>query len=145
MFKKIFKKSTGNNNNNNEYVLITALLIHAAKMDEKYTNIEKELIKKAISSLFNIDKEKSDKILILSEEKEKESNQILEFTREIKKNDINYRIKVIEILWKIIYSDGNADMFETNLMRRICGLLYVSDRESGEIKKKIQNQLHKKL
>ncbi len=74
-------------------------------------------------------------------EKERDSNQIVEFTKEIKKNPMSYRIKIIEILWKIVYSDGSSDVYESNLIRRVCGLLYVSDKDSGEIKQKVKNSL----
>ena len=121
----------------NNHILVTALLIHAAKMDENYTEKEKIIIKKAISSFANISEKEIDETLKIAEQKEQVSNHLIEFTREIKKNDMSYRLKIIEILWKIIYSDGTVDMYESNLMRRICGLLYVSDKQSGELKEKI--------
>ena len=80
-------------------------------------------------------------MLKISEEKEKESNQIVEFTKEIKKYPMEFRFKIIEIIWKIVYSDKYTDKFESNLMRRICGLLYVSDKDNGIIKMKVQNLL----
>ena len=137
MFKKIFKKQKENLENKN--VLIAALLIHAAKIDEKYTSNEKEIIKKALIDLKLIDTSKCDELLKQAEEKEKNSNQILEFTREIKKTPMEFRFKIIEILWKIIYSDLVADSYESNLIRRICGLIYVSDKDSGEIRLKVKN------
>ena len=79
------------------------------------------------------------RLLKLAEEKERESNQIVEFTKEIKKYSMEFRLKIIEIIWKIVYSDGTSDNYESNLIRRICGLLYVSDKESGIIKLKVQN------
>ena len=82
-------------------------------------------------------------LLKLAETKEAESNQIVEFTREIKKYSMDFRLKIIEIVWKIVYSDGNSDNFESNLIRRICGLLYVSDKDNGIIKLKIQNLFNK--
>ena len=81
----------------------------------------------------------ANELLIEAEKKEQDSNQIIDFTKEIKKNPMNYRIKIIEILWKIVYSDGTSDGYESNLIRRVCGLLYVSDKDSGAIKLKIQN------
>ena len=82
-----------------------------------------------------------EKILINAERKEKESNQIVEFTREIKKNSIEFRLKIIEILWKIVYSDGTNDIYETNLIRRVCGLLYISDKDSGIVKLKVKSSI----
>ena len=82
----------------------------------------------------------SEKILNEAEKKEEESNQIVEFTREIKKHSIEFRLKVIEIIWKIVYSDGTSDNYESNLIRRICGLLYISDKDNGIIKTKVINQ-----
>ena len=139
----MFKKKDKSTLENQKYILLSALLIHAAKMDENYTDAEKNIIKKAVMSLSNESMETVDEIFINAEKKEKESNQIIEFTKEIKKNDMDYRCKVIEILWKIIYSDGVADIYESNLMRRISGLLYVSDKEVGEIKQKIKKEFIK--
>tara|TARA_B100001013_G_C24316327_1_gene326854 strand:+ start:45 stop:473 length:429 start_codon:yes stop_codon:yes gene_type:complete len=137
MFKKIFKKNN-KENGNNKNVLITALLIHAAKIDDNYTESEKKIIKKAIINLFSLSEDKAEKILTKAEEKEQESNQIVEFTREIKKDSMEFRLNIIEILWKIVYSDGTSNDYESNLIRRVCGLLYVSDRDSGIIKKKLR-------
>ena len=137
MFKKIFKKNQENIIDKN--VLVAALLIHAAKIDENYTSIEKEIIKKALMNLSSVSSLESEKILKNAEEKESESNQIIEFTREIKKNPMEFRLKIIDILWRIVYSDGSKDSFESNLIRRVCGLLYVSDKDSGDIKLKVKN------
>ena len=137
MFKKIFKKNQENIIDKN--VLVAALLIHAAKIDENYTSIEKEIIKKALMNLSSVSSLESEKILKNAEEKESESNQIIEFTREIKKNPMEFRLKIIEILWSIVYSDGSKDSFESILIRRVCGLLYVSDKDSGDIKLKVKN------
>ena len=126
------------NKNNQAGILIGALLIHASKIDENYTDIEKKIIKKALSDLYSISLAEADILLIEAEKKEQESNQIIEFTKEIKKNSMEFRIKIIEILWKIVYSDGTNDTYESNLIRRVCGLLYVSDRESGKIKQKLE-------
>jgi len=118
--------------------LIAALLIHAAKIDENYTENEKNIIKKALIELDHLNTSKIDEIMKLAEKKEKESNQIVEFTQKIKKENMDFKLKIIEILWKIVYSDGTNDNYESNLIRRICGLLYVSDKESGEIKLKVE-------
>ena len=119
--------------------MIAALLIHAAKIDENYTKTEKEIIKKALMNLNSINENEAEELLRAGEKKERESNQIVEFTREVKKNSMEFRFKIIEILWKIVYSDSTNDNFESNLIRRICGLLYVSDKDSGEIKLKVIN------
>ena len=118
---------------------ISALLVHAAKIDDEYTDVEKKIIKQALINLNLAKLNEVDELLKTAEEKEKESNQIIEFTKEIKKNPMEFRLKIIEILWKIVYSDKTNDSFESNLVRRVCGLLYVSDRDSGMIKAKIAN------
>ena len=139
MFKNIFKSKKKDPDNNN--VLIAALLVHAAKIDENYTDKEKKIIKKALIDLKLSESNKVEELLKESEEKEKDSNQIVEFTREIKKNSLEFRLKIIEILWKIVYSDSATDNFESNLIRRVCGLLYVSDKDSGTIKLKVINSM----
>ncbi len=138
MFKNIFKKEK-KENSNDKYILVTALLIHAAKIDENYTEEEKTMIKKAIKNLSSLNENEIEEIFKQAEKKEKESNQIIEFTKEIKKYSMEFRLKIIEIIWKIVYSDGTSDSYESNLIRRICGLLYVSDRDNGIIKTRVQN------
>ena len=140
MLDKIFKKQKEVSSDNNN-VLVAALLIHAAKIDENYTDVEKKIIKKALVDLNNINLNEAEELIKHAEKKEEESNQIIEFTREIKKYSMESRLKVIEVIWKIVYSDGISDGFESNLIRRICGLLYVSDKDSGIIKTKVQNLL----
>jgi len=137
MVINIFKKKTRNVKSTKNLVLICALFVHAAKMDENYTDKEKSIILKALSEIS--DKKESDLKIVLeeAEKKESQSNQILEFTREIKKSEKNFRLKILEVLWKIIYSDGVSDMYESSLMRRLSGLLYVSDKETGNIKQTI--------
>ena len=137
MLKNFFKNKKKENSNNN--ILVIALLIHAAKIDENYTEIEKKIIIKAIIQLYNTSFNESEKLLQLAEKKEEESNQIVEFTREIKKYPIEFRLKIIEIIWKIVYSDDTSDNYESNLIRRICGLLYISDKDNGIIKTKVKN------
>ena len=137
MFKNLFKKKNIDSTDDKN-VLIAALLIHAAKIDEHYTENEKNIIKKALIELDHLNTSKIDEIMKLAEKKEKESNQIVEFTQKIKKENMDFKLKIIEILWKIVYSDGTNDNYESNLIRRICGLLYVSDKESGEIKLKVE-------
>ena len=138
MFKNLFKNKK-KENLDEKNILIASLLIHAAKIDENYTEIEKQIVKKAIIELNQINSDQAEKILIKAEKKEEESNQIVEFTREIKKYPMEFRLKIIEIIWKIVYSDGTSDSFESNLIRRICGLLYISDKDNGIVKTKVQS------
>ena len=119
-------------------VKIIALLIHAAKIDENYTEIERGIIRKTASEL-SLANENIDDILKKAEEIEKNSNQILDFTREVKNMDEKNKIKIVETLWQIIYSNKQADMYETNLMRRLAGLLYIDNKTMGDIKEKIKN------
>ena len=139
MVINIFKKKTKDVKSEKNLVLICALFVHAAKMDENYTDKEKSIILKALSEIS--DKKENDFKIVLkeAEKKESQSNQILEFTKEIKSSEKNFRLKILEILWKIIYSDGVSDMYESTLMRRLGGLLYVSDKETGNIKQSIIN------
>ena len=140
MFEKFFKKEK-KENSDNKNILVAALLIHAAKMDENYTDIEKKIIKKALVNLNNVSSDQADDFVIRAEKEENASNQIVEYTREIKKYSMEYRLKIIEVIWKIVYSDGISDSYETSLIRRICGLIYISDKENGIIKIKVQNLL----
>ena len=119
---------------------IAALLVHAAKIDENYTNKEREIIRKAIIEL-GADEEKIDNILIEAEEIEKKSNQILDFTKEVKNMNEDSKTKIIEVLWNLIYSDNNPDMYENSLMRRLTGLMYLNPKTVGDIKKKVINKL----
>tara|TARA_B100002051_G_scaffold229605_1_gene226773 strand:- start:32 stop:451 length:420 start_codon:yes stop_codon:yes gene_type:complete len=119
---------------------IAALLIHVARIDENYTEKEREIIKKAVIRL-GAKNESADSILIEAEKIEKESNQILYFTKEVKNLNEGSKIKIVETLWSIIYSDSNADMYENNLMRRLTGLLYLDPMIVGDIKKKVINNL----
>ena len=121
---------------------ICALLVHAAKIDENFTDKEREIIKKAIIELGANDKIIDD-ILIEAEEIEKKSNQILSFTKEVKSMDEDSKTKIIEILWNIIYSDNNPDIYENNLMRRLTGLLYLDPKVVGNIKEKTINKFKK--
>ena len=118
---------------------IAALLIHAAKIDENYTSKEEEIISK---TLLDIGANQNELKILLIDAKnlEKESNQILDFTREIKNMNEKEKIKIIKSLWKIIYSNKDADIFETNLMRRLAGLLYIDSKTMGDIKKEIMNE-----
>ena len=115
---------------------ITALLVHAANIDEMYSDHEKDLIKDFIKSYLNDD---SDKILKKAEEIENNSNQLLNFTNIIKQKSMELKKDIIEHLWKVIISDKTVDQYESNLMRRICGLIYLPDKECAEIKLKLLN------
>ena len=126
--KKLDKKSV---------IGITALLIHAANIDEIYSDREKELIKEFINSYLN--DEDPSVILKKAEEVENNSNQLLNFTNIIKENSIEIKKDIIKNLWKVIISDNAVDEYESNLMRRICGLIYFPDKECGEIKLKLIN------
>ena len=121
---------------------ITALLIHAAKIDENYTEKEREIIRKAIVELDSKDNN-IDEVLLKAEEMEKNSNQILDFTKEVKNMNKDLKIKIIEVLWKIVYSDNNPDMYENSLMRRLSGLLYLDPKIVGDTKKRVINNLKK--
>ena len=136
----IFKKENNEKESNHPSIMAVAcLLIHSAKIDENYTDKEKKIIKDAIIEMGANAKE-IDEIIQVAEEKEKDSNQILDFTREIKNIDEEDKKIIIEALWDIIYSDENADMYETNLMRRISGLLYLNPKVVGDIKKKVSQK-----
>ena len=116
---------------------ISALLVHTAKIDENYSEDEKNLVKNFISSY--LQNENTKEILKKAEEIENDSNQLLNFTNTIKKNPIDVKKDIIEHLWKVIISDNNIDQYESNLMRRICGLIYFSDKDCAEIKLKLLN------
>ena len=117
---------------------ISALLVHAANIDEIYSEHEKNLIKDFIKSYIKDDD--TDQILKKAEEIENNSNQLLNYTNIIKKNSIEVKKDIIEHLWKVIISDNSIDQYESNLMRRICGLIYFPDKESAEIKLKLINK-----
>jgi len=138
MFKKIFKKEK-KENSEDKNILVAALLIHAAKVDENYSDIEKKIIKEALINLNNINSDQAEELMNLAEKKEEGSNQMIEFTREIKKHPMEFRLKIIEVIWKIVYSDDVSDNYESNLIRRICGLLYISDKDNGIIRTKVKN------
>ena len=136
----IFKKNTPPKKENIRLLSKTAsLLIHAAKIDENYTDKEKEIIKKTLIQL-GINHSEVSKIMIEAERNEKNSNQILDFTKEIKNSNEDFKKKIIESLWNIIYSNNEADMYETNLMRRLSGLLYLDNKTVGDIKEKIKKK-----
>ncbi|MBD1138878.1 TerB family tellurite resistance protein [Pelagibacterales bacterium SAG-MED46] len=133
----MFFKKKENLPKNNFLTKICALLIHAAKIDENYTSIEEEIIKKTILELGSSE-EDLNQIIKESKVIEENSNQILDFTKEVKSLPEKDKIKIIEALWSIIYSNKNADTYETNLMRRLAGLLYIDNKTMGNIKNKIK-------
>ena len=135
-----FKKKLDKKNENNNLMLKTAsLLIHAAKIDENYSKQEEEIIKEALFKM-GATNENIDLIILDGKKLEDNTNQILEFTKEVKNMDQPDKIKIIETLWSIIYSNKDADIYETNLMRRLAGLLYIDSKIMGDIKEKIKKE-----
>ena len=126
-------------NDDDKYIKSAALLIHAAKIDENYTDKEKSIIKKTLIEL-GVKEDKLNELYNEAEEIEKNSNQILDFTREIKNSNDDFKVKITETLWSIIYSDGSSDMYEDNFMRRLTGLLYLDKKIVGDIKERIRNK-----
>ena len=120
-----------------ELIHIACLLVHAAKIDENYTKRERNIIKNTLLKL-NSSNEDIDKLLIEAEKKEADSNHIQDFTKNIKNMNTGNKVEIIKTIWNIILSDGNSDMYEENLMRRLAGLLYIDDRTIGEIKLEIE-------
>ena len=139
-----FFKNKGKDDVGDDYsfLKVAALLIHTAKIDEAYDEKEKDIIKKTLIELgaerSNVDRLISDAVII-----EENSNQILDFTKEVKNTPDSDKIRIIESLWRIIYSDDRADMYETNLMRRLAGLLYIDPKVMGDLKEKIKRELKK--
>ena len=134
----LFNKENKNTNQTN-LVKIGALLIHAAKIDENYSVEEEKIIKNTLLNL-GADKAYLDNLMTKAQQYEKDANQILDFTREVKNLEDNDKIKIIKSLWKIIYSNKNADIYETNLMRRLAGLLYIDSKIMGDIKEEIKKE-----
>ena len=135
----IFKNNKKNLiKDNNLYINVGALLIHVAKIDENYSKKEKEIIRKTLLEL-GLTKDALDSVFKKSEETEKNSNQILTFTKEVKNKDEEFKIKIVKALWKIIYADNVSDMYEMSLMRRLTGLLYLDPKIVGDIKNKLIN------
>ena len=135
----MFFKSKDNKTQNKDVVKIAALLIHAAKIDENFSKHEEEIIRKTLSKISE-DNQNIDNIINEAKIIEENTNQILDFTREVKNMDEIKKIKIIEALWEIIYSNKEADMYETNLMRRLGGLLYIDNKIMGDIKEKIKKR-----
>ena len=133
-FKKENKKDNGD-----FLIKVCALLIHAAKIDQNYTDQEEEIIKKTLIEL-GIEKENIPKTINDAKKIEENSNQILDFTREVKNLSEKDKIKIVKSLWNIIYSNKDADIYETNLMRRLAGLLYIDSKTMGDIKEKVNKE-----
>ena len=146
MFTFLKKNPKDETSNTDSAVKIAALLIHAAKIDENYTDKEKEIIKKTLVDL-GLDSKKLIETIENAEKLESNSNQILDFTREIKSIDEDSKKKIVESLWNIIYSDDQSDIYEANLMRRLTGLLYLDKKIVGDLKEKAKlkkkNDLHR--
>ena len=135
-------KEKDGENDNSSYSKIAALLVHTAKIDENYEDKEREIIKKTLIEL-GAESSNINKVVSNAEVIEANSNQILDYTKEVKNMSEGDKIKIIESLWKIIYSDNTADIYETNLMRRLAGLLYIDAKTMGELKQRIKRELLK--
>jgi uncharacterized tellurite resistance protein B-like protein len=139
-----FKKENPGSDSDNEKILskIASLFIHAARMDQDYTLREKNIIKKALLEL-GANELRIDELILNAEINEEKSNQMLDFTKEIKALDEKNKIKIVETLWSIISSDQEVDIYESNLMRRLSTLLYIDDKTMGNIKEKITKKIAK--
>ena len=131
-----------NNDTNDDLSKVAALLIHAAKIDQNYSTIEEEIIKRTLMEI-GANNENLSEIIDNGKKIEENSNQILDFTKEVKNMEEQNKIKIIETLWKIIYSNNDADIYETNLMRRLTGLLYIDSKLMGDIKERIKKEIIK--
>ena len=135
---KFFKKEE-QSNSDSDLINVACLMIHAAKIDEHYTDKEKAIIKNTLKKLDN-NNEDIDKLILEAEKKESDSNHIQDFTKNIKAMDKQNKTEIIKNIWSIILSDGNSDIYEENLMRRLAGLLYVDAKTMGDIKLEIKNR-----
>ena len=135
----MFFKNDIKNKETKNFIKIAALLIHAAKIDENYSSEEEEIIKQTLIKI-GADSKNIENLLQKAKEAEENSNQILDFTREIKNIDEKDKIKIIETLWRIIYSNNDMDIYEANLMRRLAGLLYIDSKTMGDIKEKVKKE-----
>jgi len=133
-----FKKNKDKDNDNN-FIKVAALLIHAAKIDENFSEHEENIIKQALLKIRSNNQNIED-IIKKAKEIEENTNQILDFTKEVKSMSEENKIQIIETLWRIIYSNKEADIYETNLMRRLGGLLYIDNKIMGDIKEKIKKE-----
>ena len=142
MFSFFKNKNIDHNNDEDIFSKVASLLIHIAKIDQNYTAKEKEIVIKTILEL-GAKKENIENIISIAEKNESNSNQILEFTKEVKNMGDEDKEKIIEALWTVVYSDGNSDMYEENLMRRLTGLLYLNKKKVGDIKERVKEKLNK--
>ena len=142
MFSFFKNKNINHNNDEDIFSKVASLLIHIAKIDQNYTAKEKEIVSKTILEL-GAKKENIEKIVSIAEKNESNSNQILEFTKEVKNMGEEDKEKIIEALWTVVYSDGNSDMYEENLMRRLTGLLYLNKKKVGDIKERVKKKLNR--
>ena len=140
MFEFLKDKTSDESKREFSLIEVACLLIHASKIDQNYTEKEKEIVKK---TLLNLDTSPNEieKIIKKAEKIESDSNQILDFTKNLKNVDEEMKLIIVESLWKIIYSDNKSDMYEANLMRRLTGLLYLDPKKVGEIKERINLKL----
>ena len=137
-----FKNKNIDRNDEDVFSKVASLLIHIAKIDQNYTTKEKEIVTKTILKL-GAKKENIENIISIAEKNESNSNQILDFTKEVKNMEEVDKEKIIEALWTVVYSDGNSDMYEENLMRRLTGLLYLNKKKVGDIKERVKEKLNK--
>ena len=140
----MFFKKNKNENKNENFVKVSALMIHAARIDQDYSNKEEEIIKQTLLKI-GVKKDDLERIIEEGKKIDENSNQILNFTKEVKNMNEKNKIKIIEALWQIIYSNNDADMYETSLMRRLGGLLYIDSKTMGDIKDKIKKNIHNDL
>ena len=138
----MFFKKEKLGNKNEDLIKVAALLIHAAKIDENYSDKEEQIVKKTLIEI-GADKENIEKLLKDAKKAEASSVQILDFTKEVKNMKDTNKIKIVETLWRIIYSNDDADIYETNLMRRLTGLLYIDSKLMGDIKERIKKEIIK--
>ena len=136
----MFFKNNKNESKNDKLIKIAALLIHAAKIDEDYSDQEESIIKQTLLKIGAVDKN-IENIIKEGKKIDQNSNQILDFTKEVKNMGSDDKIEIVEALWKIIYSNDVADIYESNLMRRLGGLLYIDNKTMGDIKEKIKNKI----
>ena len=139
MFSLFKKKQDKNNTEDDRLISVAGLLIHSAKIDQNFSDKEKEIIKKALLEM-GAEPEHIENVILNAENMEKNSNHILNFTRTVKNLNEEEKKIIIEALWKVIYSDKNADVYETNLMRRLSGLLYLDNKVVGDLKEKVKKQ-----
>ena len=142
MFSFFKNKNIDHNNDEDIFSKVASLLIHIAKIDQNYTTKEKEIVSKTILEL-GAKKENIENIISIAEKNESNANQILDFTKEVKNMEEEDKEKIIEALWTVVYSDGNSDMYEENLMRRLTGLLYLNKKKVVDIKERVKEKLNK--